>query len=68
MENQIKTFYSKNWKDYEMLDTGAGEKLERFGKYTFVRPYETAFWKKTLLGNGWEKADGKFFSTKDGAK
>lgn len=64
----IKIFYTKEDWDYELLDTGAGEKLERFRKYTFVRPYEDAFWKKTLTGNIWEKADGKFFSSKTGAK
>ena len=32
-------------KDYQLLDTGEGEKLERFGKYIFVRPYEDAFWR-----------------------
>ena len=64
----IKTFYSKDWEDYEMLDTGNGEKLERFGKYTFIRPYENAFWKKTLPEKEWTKADGKFWSSKTGAK
>ncbi len=72
----IKTFCSKDWPidsaqgklDYEMLDTGDGEKLERFGKYTFIRPYESAFWKKTLPEKEWSKADGKFWSSKTGAK
>jgi len=64
----IKTFYSKDWEDYEMLDTGNGEKLERFGKHTFIRPYENAFWKKTLPEREWAKADGKFWSSKTGAK
>lgn len=67
-ENKIKIFYSKDWTDYEMLDTGDGEKLERFGNYTFVRPYESAFWKKTLPEKEWAKADGKFWSSKTGAK
>ena len=29
---------STDWKDYELLDCGRGEKLERWGKYTLVRP------------------------------
>lgn len=65
--NQIKLFYSKDWEDYELLDTGEGEKLERFGKYTFVRPYEDAVWPKTLKKE-WSKIDGKFWSSKVGAK
>jgi 23S rRNA (cytosine1962-C5)-methyltransferase len=64
----ISVFYSKDWLDYELLDTGEGEKLERFGKYTFVRPYEDAVWPKTLSKKEWDKADGKFWSSKVGAK
>src|SRR5947207_804852 len=68
---QIKLFYSKDskdFRDYELLDTGEGEKLERFGPYTFVRPYEDAVWKKTLPEKEWNKSDGKFWSSKAGAK
>jgi 23S rRNA (cytosine1962-C5)-methyltransferase len=67
-KNEIKIFYSKDWVDYELLDTGEGEKLERFDKYTFVRPCEDAVWPKTLSGKDWNKADGKFWSSKVGAK
>ncbi len=71
MENQTKLFYLKDvedFRDYEMLDTGGGEKLERFGKYVFVRPYEDAIWPKTFSYQDWGKADGKFWSSKVGAK
>lgn len=71
MKNQIKIFClkdSKDFSDYELLDTGEGEKLERFGSYTFVRPYEDAVWKKTLPIAEWEKANAKFWSSKTGAK
>jgi len=68
LENEIKTFYSEDWEDYQLLDTGEGKKLERFGKYTFIRPYEDAFWKKSLSQEEWDKADGIFFSSKEGAK
>ena len=64
---EIKIFCAKDWVDYELLDTGGGEKLEKFGPYTFVRPYEEAVWKKTLSGKEWTKADGKFWSSKTGA-
>lgn len=75
-EREIKIFVSKDWPldpargkpNYELLDTGEGEKLERFGKYTFVRPYEDAAWSKTLSEKEWNKADGKFWSSKVGAK
>ncbi|OIO29519.1 hypothetical protein AUJ22_01290 [Candidatus Nomurabacteria bacterium CG1_02_31_12] len=70
----MKTFYSKDWpsdkageQDYELLDTGDHQKLERFGKYILVRPHEDAFWKKTLPKEKWDKADGIFFSSKRGS-
>ena len=66
--SEIKTFYTKeNW-DYELLDTGEGEKLERVGKYKFVRPYEDAVWKKSLAKKDWAEVDGKFFTSKKGEK
>jgi 23S rRNA (cytosine1962-C5)-methyltransferase len=68
MKKEIKIFYSKDWADYELLDTGEGEKLERFGKYIFVRPYEDAVWPKTFSAEEWNKANGKFWGSKQGAK
>lgn len=70
MENktQIKLLYSKDWKDYELLDTGEREKLEHVGPYTFVRPSESEVWSKTLPKADWDKADGRFWSSKAGAK
>jgi 23S rRNA (cytosine1962-C5)-methyltransferase len=65
---EIKILYSKDWKNYELLDTGEGEKLERFGEYTFIRPHEDAVWPKTLSAKDWDQADGKFWSSKEGAK
>jgi len=67
-KNKITTFYSRDWQDYELLDTGDHQKLERFGKYVFVRPYEDAYWKKSLSPEEWNKADGIFFSSKKGEK
>lgn len=73
---EIKTFYTKDWNDpfdntqgkYELLDTGDGEKLEKFGSYTFVRPYEDAVWGRTLNDKEWSNVDGKFFTSKGGTK
>jgi 23S rRNA (cytosine1962-C5)-methyltransferase len=67
-ENNIKILLAPEYADYEMLDTGEGEKLERFGKYLFVRPYEEAVWKKSLNDKEWAKADGRFFTSKVGGK
>jgi 23S rRNA (cytosine1962-C5)-methyltransferase len=66
--SEIKTFYTKeNW-DYELLDTGEGEKLERVGKYKFVRPFEDAVWAKSLAKKDWAEVDGKFHTSKKGEK
>ncbi len=45
----------KNWKDYELLDTGNFEKLERFGSYITIRPEPQAVWDKTLTDGEWKK-------------
>ncbi|MCR5133630.1 MAG: class I SAM-dependent methyltransferase [Bacteroidales bacterium] len=48
-------FPSENWKDYELLDSGRGEKLERFGEYVLARPEPKALWDKTLSEEEWER-------------
>lgn len=54
---------AKNWRDYELLDTGDGLKLERFGKYTFARPESQAMWSRALPKSAWEDAHGVFQPT-----
>ncbi len=44
-----------HWKDYELLDCGDFEKLERFGKFITIRPEPQAVWKKVYSNNEWEK-------------
>ena len=48
-------FPSENWKDYELLDSGRGEKLERFGEYIMARPEPKALWDKTLSEEEWSR-------------
>jgi len=43
------------WKDYELIDCGQGEKLERFGSYVLARPEPKALWDKTLSEQQWSK-------------
>lgn len=45
----------ENWKDYELLDVGDFEKLERFGQYITIRPEPQAVWPKTWSNADWEK-------------
>ena len=44
------------WKDYELLDSGNGEKLERFGAYVLARPEPKALWDKSLSQGEWDRA------------
>lgn len=47
-------------KDYELMDSGEGKKLERYGSYLLVRPDPEALWKRNLGDNIWDKAELKF--------
>lgn len=55
---------TKGFEDYELLDTGDGNRLERFGEYTIQRPDPQAIWKKSQPQNKWENADAKFENEK----
>ncbi len=46
--------------DYELLDSGDGRKLERFGKYVLARPCSQAMWRPTLSPAEWRAADASF--------
>ncbi len=48
-------FPSSSWKDYELIDSGAGEKLERFGSYVLARPEPKALWDKSLPEAEWRR-------------
>ena len=47
-------FPSEQWKDYELLDSGEGMKLERFGSYIMSRPEPKALWDKDLDDAQWK--------------
>lgn len=44
----------KNWTDYELVDSGNFEKLERFGNYYLARPEPKALWAKSMTSRQWE--------------
>jgi 23S rRNA (cytosine1962-C5)-methyltransferase len=52
----------KNWTDYELLDSGNGKRLERFGNYILVRPDPQCLWKPLLPVTKWQQADAVFES------
>ena len=43
------------WKDYEVIDTSNGEKLERWGDYLLVRPDPQVIWDTPKTHKGWKK-------------
>ncbi len=56
-----------NWNEYEVLDTSCGEKLERWGNYTLIRPDPQVIWDTDKEHPGWERPNGHYFrSTRGG--
>ena len=51
----IELLSPSHWKDYELLDCGDFEKLERFGELILIRPEPQAVWAKALSESEWEK-------------
>lgn len=54
--------YPEGWKDYELVDCGNFEKLERFGNYYMARPEPKAIWNKTMSESDWNKTIHTRFS------
>lgn len=48
---------AQDWQDYELLDSGDGETLERVGPYVLLRPEPQAIWPKSLPEETWKAAD-----------
>ena len=49
----LKLLYPVTWTEYELIDSGDGQKLERFGKYILIRPEPQAIWSKVLPEKEW---------------
>ena len=54
---KLELIAAQNWSDYELLDSGRGAKLERFGPYRLLRPEAEAVWQPALPESEWQKAD-----------
>ncbi len=59
-EPSLSLLYPVGWQDYSLLDSGDGEKLEKFGEFTLVRPDPQILWSKSLPQSEWLKADAVF--------
>lgn len=56
---------TRGWKDYKLLDMGGGEKLERYGRYTIVRPEPQAMGTRHLNDAAWQRANAVFSGDTD---
>ena len=57
---------SANWKDYELIDTSQGERLERWGDIILIRPDPQIIWKSPRRSEMWAKADGVYHRSDKG--
>lgn len=60
---KIEILITKPTEGYELLDSGEGEKLERFGSVIMSRPDPQALWKKSLSNDDWSKSTAHFTRT-----
>ncbi|MGE5723253.1 MAG: class I SAM-dependent methyltransferase [Sphingomonadales bacterium] len=58
----LSTLIGEPWEDYGLVDCGGGRKLERYGRYRFIRPEPQALWKPAR--ESWD-ADGEFIPASD---
>ncbi|QYR23740.1 class I SAM-dependent methyltransferase [Paenibacillus sp. sptzw28] len=59
-------YKADQWKDYELLDTGGGEKLERWGSYVLRRPDPQIIWPIADETGRWKTADGHYHRSSSG--
>ncbi|MBQ3137109.1 MAG: class I SAM-dependent methyltransferase [Clostridia bacterium] len=58
--------YTKDWKDYELIDCSSGERLERWGDIILVRPDPQVIWKTPKTNPLWKKANAYYHRSKSG--
>lgn len=59
-------YIADNWKDYEVIDTSKGEKLERWGKYILLRPDPQVIWDTERVDKRWNKLNGHYHRSSKG--
>ncbi|MBC8081339.1 MAG: class I SAM-dependent methyltransferase [Gorillibacterium sp.] len=57
---------SENWKEYELIDTGSGEKLERWGGFVLRRPDPQIIWPLTEETEAWRRANARYHRSTTG--
>lgn len=58
--------FTKDWKDYELIDCSGGEKLERWGDVLLVRPDPQVIWKSKYNDGRWYKPNAKYHRSHSG--
>ena len=59
-------FIADQWKDYEVLDTSGGEKLERWGNYLLIRPDPQVIWQTEKKEAGWRRPNAHYHRSNKG--
>ena len=60
MTREPRLLSADTWESYELLDSGDGRKLERFGAHTVIRPEPQVVWPAALGADAWDGADAHF--------
>lgn len=55
-----------HWKNYEVIDTSCGEKLERWGRYILLRPDPQVIWKTEKTVPEWNRLNGHYHRSSKG--
>ncbi|MCI7138953.1 MAG: class I SAM-dependent methyltransferase [Oscillospiraceae bacterium] len=58
--------YTKDWKNYELLDCSGGERLERWGNVVLIRPDPQVIWNTPKEHPLWHRADARYVRSKEG--
>lgn len=53
-------YISDGWKEYQLLDASDGERLEKWGNYTLIRPDPQVIWQQMKRAPGWKQADASY--------
>lgn len=64
----VNHYHPSSWTDYELLDSGEFEKLERFGKYILIRPEPQAIWERSLPLPDWKRMAHAHFTREQNDK
>ena len=58
--------YTKDWKDYELIDCSYGEKLERWNRQILIRPDPQVIWKSERTHRLWAQASARYVRSRSG--